>query len=179
MLWFHQELVDPHKCLRQYQKIRWLSRWQFTTTLYDSLESILTYFCDNVGRWYVQNVTFSNTSTFFIFGVVILHILSMLSCILKHKLCTCDYNRFSKQNQNPYIHIFMFILLKRSRIWMLTHSTKRMEGHELGHVRLPCTHWRLVNLQVPVTERLRLVTDSRKPTWSWTPVPGNREEKKS
>ena len=52
-----------------------------------------------------------------------------------------------------------------------------MESHEHGHVRLPCAHWRLVNLQVPVTERLRLVTDSRKPTLVLNSVPSNREEK--
>ena len=32
--------------MKIYQKIRWLSRWQSITTLCDTLESVLTYFCD-------------------------------------------------------------------------------------------------------------------------------------
>jgi hypothetical protein len=41
-----KELFDSEKSLKRYQQIRWLSRWQAVTTLYDTLESVLKYFCD-------------------------------------------------------------------------------------------------------------------------------------
>ena len=41
-----KELYDAQKSLKRYQKIRWLSTWQSVTTLCDTLESVLTYFCD-------------------------------------------------------------------------------------------------------------------------------------
>ena len=41
-----ETLYDAQKSLKRYQKIRWLSKWQSITTYYDTLQSVLTYFCD-------------------------------------------------------------------------------------------------------------------------------------
>jgi hypothetical protein len=46
LLELQKELFDSEKSLKRYQQIRWLSRWQAVTTLYDTLESVLKYFCD-------------------------------------------------------------------------------------------------------------------------------------
>jgi hypothetical protein len=40
------ELFDAKRSFKRYHKIKWLSIWQSITSLCDSLESVLTYFCD-------------------------------------------------------------------------------------------------------------------------------------
>ena len=44
-----KKLNDAKKTLKRYYKIRWLSRWELITTLYDSLESVCMFFRDGRG----------------------------------------------------------------------------------------------------------------------------------
>ena len=41
-----KELNDAQKTMKIFHKIRWFSRFQAISTLYDSLESVLVYFRD-------------------------------------------------------------------------------------------------------------------------------------
>lgn len=88
-----EELADFTKCLKIYYKIRWLSRWQAVTTLYDYLENVLTYFRNNhdameneVGsNIFRKFCTFKYIYVFYFFANI-LHVLSMLSPLFQNKI---------------------------------------------------------------------------------------------
>jgi len=45
-----KELNDAQKRMKIYHKIRWLSRFQAISTLCDSLEFVIVYFCDELKK---------------------------------------------------------------------------------------------------------------------------------
>jgi radical SAM superfamily enzyme len=41
-----EQFNNSMKMMKMYHKIKWLLRWQVVTTLYDSLENVITYYQD-------------------------------------------------------------------------------------------------------------------------------------
>jgi hypothetical protein len=41
-----EQFNSSTKMMKMYDKIKWLFRWQVVTTLYDSLENVITYYQD-------------------------------------------------------------------------------------------------------------------------------------
>jgi len=86
------KLNDAQRILKRYYKIRWLSRWQVVTTLYDSLELVLIYLRDyssnddaNIPNLFGKSWDFKFIYNLY-FLVDILHMLSKLSKIFQSKL---------------------------------------------------------------------------------------------